>query len=196
MPRIARIAMVSLLTATACWGGGSGEVTSFDRDTVLGDLGEADFGKLCRQIDDWSDRSYGNAEFKFEQCQIETALAIRLTRSGNVSDFFEQCKQDAEACYQARKGAPNLTHRCVRGPAHCARTVEALERCLTDRSYDLYTVFLGAPMCDDICRVFPRLKEDSASCVQFENDCPGWLFTSRPGFPLLESPVPRCGATP
>jgi hypothetical protein len=194
MRPIAGLAIVSALTATTCWGGGDGEVTSFGRDVVIGDLGEADFARLCREVDDWSDRSYGSAEFKREQCQIDAALEIRLTRSGSASDFVEQCQQDAQACYDARKGASNVTHRCQRGPARCARTVEALELCLTDRSYNLFGLFLSAPMCDDICRRFDRLTLDAASCVQFENDCPGWLFTSRPAFPLLEAGVPPCGS--
>jgi hypothetical protein len=190
------MAIVTALTATTCWGGGSGEVTSFDRDTVLGDLGDADFQKLCHEVDAWSDKSYGNAEFKSEQCQIDAALAIRRTESGNASDFAEQCQRDAEACYQARKKESNLTHRCARGPARCDRTVEALERCLTDRGYNLYGLFLTAPMCDDICRPFDRLTLDAASCAQFEHDCPGWLFTSRPPFPMLEAGAPPCSALP
>jgi hypothetical protein len=171
-------------------------VTSFDRGAVVGDLSDGDFHKLCQQIDGWSEGSYGSAEFKRQQCEIESALSVRLTRAGYAADYTAQCRQDAQACSDATRGKSNLTLRCVRGPERCARTVEDLELCLTDRSYNLYSLFLTAPMCDDICRVFDRLSLDATSCVAFEKACPGWLFTSRPAFPLLEQGVPLCGAAP
>jgi hypothetical protein len=36
--------------------------------------------------------------------------------------------------------------------SRCQATADDLEQCLTDLHYNLYGVFLTAPMCDDICR--------------------------------------------
>jgi hypothetical protein len=179
------------LAVAACWGGGSGRVSSFDSETVVGDLGEDDFRKLCSEIDRWSEGQFGSAEFKREQCEIDAALVIRSTREGQAQLLAPECRQAARSCEEATRGMSNLTLRCARGPERCAKTIEDLERCLTDRAYNLYGVFLTAPMCDDICRTFDPFTLDAASCAEFAAACPGYLFTSRPSFPLLEAGVPN-----
>jgi hypothetical protein len=184
------------LAVVACCSGGSGRVSSFDQDTVVGDLGEADFRKLCAEIDHWSEGQFGSPEFKREQCEIDAALGIRLTREGLAQNFAAECRQTAQACFEVARGMSNLTPRCARGPARCPKTIEDLERCLTDRAYNLYGVFLTAPMCDDICRTFDPFTLEAASCAAFMAACPGYQFTSRPSFPLLEAGVPDNCAPP
>jgi len=185
------------LAVAGCWGGGSGRVSSLAPEVVVGDLGEGDFQKLCGEIDRWSEGQYGSSEFKRWQCEIDAALSIRLTREGPAQSFAGECRQASLACQQARQGKSNLVLRCVRGPERCAKTVRDLEQCLTDRAYNLYGLFLTAPMCDDICRPFDPRTLDATSCAAFAIACPGYLFTSRPTFPLLEEGAPdNCRAAP
>jgi hypothetical protein len=191
-----RGALAALLLAS-CWGGGSGRVTSFDPATVVGDLSDGDFHRLCAQIDGWSERQFSSPEFKRQQCEIDAALEIRVTREGLAQDFATECRQTAQACAAATRDSSNLTPRCERGPARCPKTIEDLERCLTDRGYNLYGVFLSAPMCDDICRSFDPTTLDATSCAELTAACPGYAFTSRPAFPRLEEGVPEnCTAPP
>jgi hypothetical protein len=189
--------MLAAGAVAACWNGGSGRVSSFDPGAVVGDLGDADFHRLCREIDQWSVGRFGSAEFKRQQCEIDSALRIRLSREGLAQDFVLECRQSAQACAESTRAMSNLVFECGRGPARCAKTVEDLERCLTDRAYNLYGVFLTAPMCDDICRTFDPYTLDAMSCAEWRAACPGYLFTSRPSFPLLEEGVPgNCGPAP
>jgi hypothetical protein len=79
---------------------------------------------------------------------------------------------------------------CHRGESRCPATVDDLEQCLTDLHYNLYGVFLTAPMCDDICRTFDPSALDAASCRRFRASCPGTMFSCPPAFPQLAEGVP------
>jgi hypothetical protein len=188
---------VSLVALAGCWSGGNGRVSSFAPEVVVGDLSDDDFHRLCGEIDRWSERQFSSREFKREQCEIDAALSIRLTREGPAQSFAGECRQASQACQQAALGKSNLVLRCARGPDRCPKTIRDLEQCLTDRAYNLYGLFLTAPMCDDICRPFDPRTLDATSCVAFAIACPGYLFTGRPSFPLLEEGAPdNCRARP
>jgi len=182
-----------LVTAglASCWKGGSGDqITSLDSHLVIGDLPENQFERLCVDVDHWCAGAFGSDEFKRWQCEIDAALTIRTTRSGAVKDFIPQCKHDAMTCFEARRALTNLMPRCHRSEIHCEATVNDLEQCLTDLHYNLYGLFLTAPMCDDICRTFDPSTLDAFSCRVFRASCPGTMFSGPPAFPQLADGVP------
>ena len=181
---------LAALAAFGCWKGGNQEISSLDGHLVIGDLDEARFEQLCAEVDHWSAGAFGSDEFKRWQCEIDAALTIRMTQSGAVADFVDQCKHDAMTCFEARRMLTNLMPRCHRGEVRCQATVGDLEQCLTDLHYNLYGVFLTAPMCDDICRSFDPRTLGAASCRAFRAACPGTMFSGPPSFPLLEEGVP------
>jgi len=187
---VRRLAPLALALAS-CWGGGEGggRVSALDGKTVVGGLDDRGLVSLCNEIDLWSQRQYGSAAFKRNQCEIKTAVALR-TLLPAPAGARDACRTQATACEGAVRGQPSFTPVCQRWTGPCPLTVAELEQCLTDLAYNMYGLFLTAPMCDDICRDVNPLTLDAASCATVRASCLGFGFT-RPSFPELER-APAC----
>jgi hypothetical protein len=177
-----------------CWKGGGGTpVTSLDSEAVIGDLDEAQFTRLCRDIDHWNQAEFGSARFRAALCEIETAVALRR-QNASPPGASEACHTMARQCESARAGIPNVPSQCQRGPERCALTVGDVERCLLDVSYDMNAVLCSAPVCEDLCGFVNASDADPPACAEVETACPSLRFT-RPAFDWLHG-VDSCGPGP
>jgi hypothetical protein len=189
------ILFIASAALAGCWNGGQGTpITSIDSATVIGDLDDAGFLRLCHDIDHWNESEFGSAQFRSSLCEMEAATALRRQLTSPATEQTA-CRQMALACESSRQGMPNIAPRCHRGPTRCALKVADLERCLDDLSYDINLVLCSAPMCDDICGIVDGRAADPPSCADVEAACPDLQFT-RPSFEWLEELDPCVGAGP
>jgi hypothetical protein len=183
------------LALGACWKGGQGvEVTSLEGRSVIGELDEARFAQLCRDIDHWNQTEFGSAKFRAAACEIESAVKLRELEGTPVSGR-ERCQSLARECETRGGGIPWITARCERGATRCALTVAEVEKCLDDLAYDMNIVLCTAPVCDDICGLVDPRAVDPPSCAAVEAACPELRFT-RPSFERVVALDPCAGAGP
>jgi hypothetical protein len=167
-----------------CWKGGGGTpVTSLDSKSVIGDLDDGQFMRLCRDIDHWNQAEFGSAKFHAALCEIETAATLRQ-QGASPAGARDTCHTMASQCESARAGMPSFPPQCQRGPERCALTVGDVETCLIDLSYDMNAVLCSAPVCDDLCGFVNERDVQPASCAAVRSACPGLRFT-RPSFEWL-----------
>ena len=57
--------------------GPSGALLSLDGALVIGDLGDAQFSQLCRDIDRWNQAEFGSDRYRAIACEIEGATTLR-----------------------------------------------------------------------------------------------------------------------
>jgi hypothetical protein len=189
------IPSILLVALAACWNGGQGnQVTSLDGKTVIGALDDAQFQRLCHDIDGWNQAEFGSEKFRATLCEIETAASLRAHDPSPVTGV-EACREKARQCERTRQGTPNIPRQCGRGPERCALTVAHVERCLFDLSYDMNTVLCTAPVCGDLCGIVDARAVNPPACAAIEDACPGLRFT-RPSFEWLVDLEPCASSGP
>jgi hypothetical protein len=182
------------LALAGCWNGGGGiEVTSLDRKLVIGDLNDAQFSRLCQDIDHWNQAQFGSAQFRAASCEIEAATTLRQQFPSPV-DQHQACRDQAHQC-QSTGGSPHITPRCQRDPGGCPLLVAEVEKCLFEIAYDMNIVLCTAPVCDDICGIVDARAVEPPSCAAIAVACPGLRFT-RPSFEAVVKLEPCTGAGP
>jgi hypothetical protein len=182
-------------TLAGCWQGGQGtQVTSLDTALVIGDLTEAQFSQLCREIDHWNQAQFGSDKFRAAACEIEAATALRQQSSTPLGQEAV-CHDRARQCQSARAGKPAVEPQCQRDADGCPLPISEIEQCLFEVSYDMNQVLCTAPVCDDLCAIVDRRAVEPPSCAAIRVTCPGLRFT-RPPFDGLVSLPPCPGAGP